>query len=65
MKFICINGKICRQIKEGRSMFKKVFGILAALAVVFGTASQTNFAKNISDTCSYVCCEHDGDLWSN
>ena len=46
-------------------MFKKVFGMLAALAIIFGASSQTNIVKNLSDTCSYVCCEHDGDLWDN
>ena len=46
-------------------MFKKVFGTLAALAFVFGAASQTSIPKNLADACSYVCCEHDGDLWPN
>ena len=46
-------------------MIKKVFGTLALVAFVFGAVSHTNIPKNLADACSYVCCEHDGDGWSN
>lgn len=45
-------------------MFKKVFGVVMAVAFVCGMATQTNIVSSVSDVCSYVCCDHDGDLWS-
>lgn len=46
-------------------MLKKVFCTLALVAFVFGAATHTNIPKNLSDTCSRVCCAHNGDMWSN
>ena len=46
-------------------MFKKVFGTLAALAFVFGGISKTNIFKNITNACSCICCDHNGDGWDN
>ena len=46
-------------------MLKKVFGTLAVLAFVFGAVSHTSIPKNLADACSCVCCDHDGDVWSN
>lgn len=47
-------------------MFKKVLSAVAALSFAFGFATQlSNIAANVSSVCSYVCCDHDGDGWSN
>ena len=46
-------------------MFKKVFSTFAAAAFMFGSFSKVNVLQNFSDACSYVCCEHDGDVWDN
>ena len=52
-------------MKGGKYMFKKVFGTLAALAFVFGGISKINIFKNITNACSYICCDHNGDMWDN
>lgn len=47
-------------------MFKKICGTLIAVAFVFGTMPQMkSIFKSFVSACSYVCCEHDGDGWSN
>lgn len=46
-------------------MFKKVFNTLAAIALMFGIFSKINIFKDISSAFSYVCCDHDGDVWDN
>lgn len=46
-------------------MLKKVFGTLALVAFAFGVVSQTSIPENLVDGCYFVCCEHDGDVWSN
>ncbi len=49
----------------GKTMLKKVFGALAAIALVFGTISQTGMMQNLKNIGSCVCFEHDGAGWSN
>lgn len=46
-------------------MLKKVFGMLAVAAFVFGATVKTDFVKNLVSACSYVCCDHNGDGWDN
>ena len=61
-----INGNIKSLTQqEVKNMFKKVFGTLAAFALIFCLApDKSNIPARVSDACSYVCCDHDGDLWS-
>ena len=46
-------------------MLKKTFGIVAVAALIFCGVAQANSDKNMTETDSYVCCAHDGDVWSN
>ena len=47
-------------------MFKKICGTLVAVAFTFGTMSQFgSIFKSFVNVCSSVCCDHDGDVWSN
>ena len=46
-------------------MLKKTFGIVAVAALIFCGVAQTNSDKNMTVTDSYICCAHNGDMWSN
>ena len=47
-------------------MFKKICGTLVAVTFAFGTMFQIgSIFKGLVNACSYVCCDHDGDVWSN
>nr|DAH98332.1 MAG TPA: hypothetical protein [Caudoviricetes sp.] len=46
-------------------MFKKVCCSLAALAFLFGGVSKTKVFQNITNACSCICCDHNGDMWDN
>ena len=61
-----INGKILvTNQKGGNIMLKKTFGIVAVAALIFCGVAQANSDKNMTETDSYVCCAHNGDMWSN
>lgn len=45
-------------------MFKKVFGIVAALTFIFGLATQSELRAKISEPFACDYCEHNGDIWS-
>lgn len=46
-------------------MIKRVLSSLAAVAFVFGAFSRVNVLHNVSDACSYACCDHNGAGWDN
>lgn len=47
-------------------MFKKMFGAVAALTFLFGLASQApDVTARATNTCSYICCAHNGAGWDN
>lgn len=46
-------------------MFKKVFGVIAALTFAFGITTQAEMPAKVSGTFPCDYCAHNGDLWSN
>ena len=51
--------------KGGEIMIKKMVTTLAAAAFVFGTLPKTSIFKGLTNVCSSICLEHDGDGWDN
>ena len=44
-------------------MGKKVLGIIAVAAFIFGSVPQNNAVKNFVSAGTSACYCHDGDLW--
>ena len=46
-------------------MIKKILAAMGAAALILGGVSQIGVNCGVKDACSYICCEHDGELWRN
>lgn len=46
-------------------MFKKITAVVVSAGLFFSGFSLTGLGSSLENACSYVCCDHDGDMWDN